>query len=147
MKIRWVVLLGFIGLCLVLGLAISTVGNHAVDVWAEQDAQPVSASELILQSRQTAPVSQTNNKNDIWFGVGLLAFVVVVFGGVIFLMQGGSQLLRQWRLAKKRPSRRQNRPHVPNYIPYNNDWPEIRNAPTVRYLPEVDDEQVVDSFD
>jgi hypothetical protein len=83
----------------------------------------------------------------LWLGAGLLAFLVVVVGGLVFLMQGGTQLLRQWRLTQKRPSRRRNNPYPPNYLPHHSNWPEIDNVPAVRYLPEVDDEQMVDSFD
>lgn len=132
---------------ILLALAIAIVGNHAVDKLAEQASQPVSATELILRSRETAPVATKDNSNGSWFGAGLLALLVVVIGGLVFVMQGGTQFLRQWRLLQKRPPRRRNRPYVPEYIPYNNDWPQIRNTPSVRYLPEVDDEQVVDSFD
>jgi uncharacterized integral membrane protein len=132
---------------ILLALAFTIVGNHAVDKLAEQASQPVSATELILRSRETAPVATQGSGDASWFGAGLLALLVVVVGGLVFAMQGGSQLLRQWRLLRKRPSRRRNQPYVPDYIPYNNNWPEIRNTPSVRYLPEVDDEQVVDSFD
>ena len=132
---------------ILLALAFTIVGNHAVDKLAEQASQPVSATELILRSRETAPVAPSNSSNASWLGAGLLALLVVMIGGLVFVMQSGAQLLRQWRLVQKRPSRRRNRPYVPDYIPYNNDWPQIRNTPSVRYLPEVDDEQVVDSFD
>jgi hypothetical protein len=132
---------------ILLALALAIVGNNAVDKLAEQASQPVSATELILRSRETAPVVPSNSGNASWLGAGLLALLVVVIGGLVFSMQGGAQFLRQLRLLRKRPSRRRNRPYVPDYTPYNNDWPEIRNTPSVRYLPEVDDEQVVDSFD
>jgi hypothetical protein len=131
---------------ILLALAIAMVGNHAVDKLAEQASQPVSATELILRSRETAPVAPSNSGNASWLGAGLLALLIVVIGGLVFAMQGGAQFLRQLRLLRKRPSRRRNRPYVPDYTPYNNDWPEIRNTPSERYLPEVDDEQMVDSF-
>jgi hypothetical protein len=128
---------------ILLALALAMVGNHAVDKLAEQASQPVSATELILRSRETAPVTPSNSSNASWLGAGSLALLVVVIGGLVFAMQGGAQLLRQLRLLRKRTSHRRNRP----YVPYNNDWPEIRNTPSVQYLPEVDDEQIVDSFD
>jgi hypothetical protein len=132
---------------ILLALALAIVGNHAVDKLAEQASQPVSATELILRSRETAPVAPSNSGNASWLGAGLLALLIVVIGGLVFAMQGGAQFLRQLRLLRKRPSRHARRRYTPDYLPHNNNWPEIRNAPTVRYLPEVDDEQVVDSFD
>jgi peptidoglycan biosynthesis protein MviN/MurJ (putative lipid II flippase) len=132
---------------ILLALALAIVGNHAVDKLAEQASQPVSATELILRSRETAPVTPSNSGNASWLGAGLLALLVVVIGGLVFAMQGGAQFLRQLRLLRKRQSRHARRRYTPDYLPPNTDWPEIRNTPSVRYLPEVDDEQMVESFD
>jgi hypothetical protein len=129
-------------LCLlVFSLVVGSVGKHAIDAWSQQAAQPVSAAETIMISRQTSPVTTGNRNSGAWFGAGLLALVLVVIGAMLFTMRGGSELLRQWRLSRKRS--RQHQQPVP-YLPelFGPDIPQIRSA---RFLPEVDDEQMVDS--
>ena len=129
-------------LCLlVFSLVVGSVGKHAIDAWSQQAAQPVSAAETIMISRQTSPTTAGNRNSGAWFGAGLLALVLVVIGAMLFTMRGGSELLRQWRLSRKRS--RQHQQPVP-YLPetFGPDIPQIRSA---RFLPEVDDEQMVDS--
>ncbi|MBK8985362.1 MAG: hypothetical protein IPM39_04655 [Chloroflexi bacterium] len=133
-------------LCLAaFGLIVSSVGKHAVDAWAEQAAQPPSVTDTIMQSRQTPPVEPKYRRHGAWFGAGLLALVVLVIGSLLFIMHGGTEFLRQWRLARKRPSPRPRQP-IPQ-SPYTTDWAELPHVPTLRYLPEVDDEQSLDSWD
>lgn len=139
MRLHGTILLLLLFLCLTLAVAVDRVGNQAVDVWAEQSQRPQSATNVILQSRQTPPVSPDNGNRTAWFGAGLLALTLVIMGSVLFAMRGGAELLRQWRLVRRRPSRRAS--HNP-YLP-ENTWPELPPAPPVRYLPEVDDAQVV----
>ncbi len=129
-------------LCLmVFSLVVGSVGKHAIDAWSQQAVQPASAAETIMKSRQTPPVVVGGRNNGAMYGAGLLALVLVVIGAMLFTMHGGSELLRQWRLARKQSSRRQ--PTVP-YLP-DAAWTEIPQARSVRALPEVDDEQMVDS--
>ena len=135
-------------LCLCLAafsLTLGSVGQHAIDALAEQAAAPPSVSDTIMQSRQTPPVAPHSRQNGMWLGAGLLALVVVVIGGLLFLMHGGAELLRQWRLARKRPLSRPR--HTLPQAPYPTGWPETPRVPTARYLPEVDDEQPVDTWD
>lgn len=139
MRLHGTILLLLLFLCLALAVAVDRVGNHAVAVWAEHSQQPQSATNVILQSRQTPPVSPDNDNRTAWFGAGLLAVTLVLMGSALFTMRGGAELLRQWRLSRKRPSRRSY--HVP-YLP-ENTLPELPPAPPARYLPEVDDAQVV----
>jgi len=133
-------------LCLCLAafsLIVSSVGKHAVDAWAEQAAQPPSVTDTIMQSRQTPPVEPEYHRQGAWFGAGLLALVVMVIGAMLFIMHGGAEFLRQWRLARKRPSHRQQAaPYLPDAA-----WTRTPSVRHVRYLPEVDDEQMVDSLD
>lgn len=133
-------------LCLCLAafsLIVSSVGQHAVDAWTEQAAQPPSVTDTIMQSRQTPPVEPEHRRQGAWFGAGLLALVVLVIGAMLFIMHGGAEFLRQWRLARKRPSHRQ---HAAPYLP-DAAWTRTPSVRQVRYLPEVDDEQMVDSPD
>jgi len=136
-------------LALVLSMAISRVGTHAVDVWAEQANRPMSATDAVLQSRQTPAEGGEGRQSSGWFGAGLLALGLVIIGAVLFLLRGGTTFLRQWRLLGKRPSHRGGyRPYVPEYIPHYPDVEQVRNAPRVPYLPEVnDDDQTVVSHD
>jgi hypothetical protein len=146
MKPMGVILLLTLLVALACGLALSSVGNHALDKWAEQSQRPPSATDTIMRSRQTSGVS--NRSRTAWFGAGLLALVILAAGVTLFIMRGGSELLRQWRLVRQRPSRRQpTRYRSPRHTPYLTQWPELPQAPSVRYLPEVTDEEIVDTLD
>ncbi len=60
------------------------------------------------------------------FGAGLASMAGLVFGGFILSMRGGSELLRQRRLGRKRATRRA----APRYAP---------PAPLVEMLPDKSD--------
>ena len=149
MKQAGAVLLLFLLLGLALSAALSRVGVHAVDVWAEQASRPMSATEAVLHSRQTPEASSQPNGRAGWWGAGLLALGVVIVGGILLLLRSGTTFLRQWRLLRKRPSqRRQAPPFVPDYLPLYPEPSQARPVPRVPYLPEVsdDDEPSVDSY-
>jgi hypothetical protein len=116
--------------------AISIVGNHAIDVMAEQASNP-SAADLIFQSRQTPPVAP-DRSNAGWLGAGLLAVVLVSLGAVVFTMKGGADLLRQWRLAMKKPGHMPMTRPLP-HAPYSPELQEIPNVPPARRLREVNE--------
>jgi len=139
MKIGGAALLLLLALCIALGLAVTHVGNRAVDVWAVQAQQPKSAAETILQSRQT-PSSMADEGNTAWFGAGLLALALTAIGCTLFAMRNGAELLRQWRLAHKRQSRS---PRPLSTLP-DARWSETPQARLVQYLPETNDEQLLD---
>ena len=143
MKTGGMILLLLLVVGLVSSVAVSAVGNRALDVWGEQALQPPSATDLIMQSRQTPPASPDSHNRAMLIGAGLLALTMVLIGAAVFTMQGGTELLRQWRLARKRPYRhRQPSP----YIPHITNWTET-GAPPVRRRLEMDDEQMGDSLD
>lgn len=149
MKQVGAVLLLLLLLGLALSAALSRVGVHAVDVWAEQANRPLSATEAVLQSRQTPDAGSEANGRSGWWGAGLLAVGVVIVGGILLLLRSGTTFLRQWRLLWKRPSRRRQAPPVvPNYLPMYPEPSQVRPVPRVPYLPEVsdDDEPTVDSY-
>lgn len=127
-------------------VTLVNVGNHAVDVVASQAVQPDSATDLIMRSRETVAVESASQRSSSWFGAGLLAFGVVLIGGVVFLLRGGAEFLRQWRLTLKPSARPQHRTRSPQTTPYYPTWPELPTTPSPRYLPEVDDEEDLDSF-
>lgn len=143
-----------VGLILLVGsvlfvVALINVGNHAVDVIASQVVQPDSATDLIMRSRETAPVESANRQGSAWLGAGLLALGVVVSGGLVFLLRGGAEFLRQWRLALKRPH---HHPTAPRWSPMGEvrvlpEWSEDRLVRPVRRLPDGGyDEEMDGSF-
>lgn len=63
-------------------------------------SQPVGAAELALQSRQTPVIADQTRS---FGGAGLLALALVAVGAMVFVMRGGTDLLKQWRLIRKPP--------------------------------------------
>lgn len=122
--------------------AVSIVGNHAINVMAEQAANP-SAADLVFQSRQT-PAVTADRTGAAWFGAGLLALSLVCVGAAVFTMKGGTDLLKQWRLARKRSM--QQRPMFPiqQAYPPNIQGPPI--TPTARQLREVNEYEQQDDY-
>lgn len=146
MKQAGAVLLLLLFMGLALSAAISRVGNHAVDVWAAQTNRPMSATDAVLQSRQTPAESIEGNGHSGWWGAGLLALGLVIVGAVLFLLRGGSDFLRQWRLLWKRSSNHRGyRSYLPEYPLHYPEAEQVRNVPSVTYLPEVNVDQAVDS--
>lgn len=128
-------------LCGILfAVAIAVVGNHAVDAIAQQAGEPESAAEIILQSRQISPTALPITRSE-FSTAGLLVLVLVAVGACLLFMRGTADLLKQWRLARKRPSRRSRQtPYVPT-------WVEPPSRPTVSQLPEVNHDSLPDYFD
>lgn len=152
MKQAGAVLLLFLFLIVALSAAVSQVGTQAVNVWAEQARRPLSATEAVLQSRQTPVEDGGRNGRTGWGGAGLLALGLVVVGGMLFLLRGGAAFLRQWRLLWKRPSVKRTHPqYVQETLPRYPDYPEVDPVRSVRrtpYLPEGDDDdQTMASYD
>lgn len=116
--------------------AVSIVGNHAIDVMAEQAANP-SAADIIMQSRQTPAVTPDRSSAG-WLGAGLLAIVLVSLGAVYVSMKGGADFLKQWRLLRKKSGHNPVTRPLP-YGPYSPDLREIPGVPTARQLREVND--------
>lgn len=136
MKQAGAVLLLFLFLTVALSAALSRVGTHAVDVWAEQASRPLSATEAVLQSRQTPVEDDSSNGRSSWWGAGLLALGLVVMGGILFLLRGGTAFLRQWRLLWKRPSAKRIYPqYVQETLPRYPDYPEVEPVRPVRSIP------------
>jgi len=141
-----------IGLILLVGsvlfvVALINVGNHAVDVVAHQVSQPDSATDLIMRSRETAPVEPANSQSSSWLGAGLLALGVGVSGIMIFLLRGGAEFLRQWRLVLKRP---QHQHPSPRWSPLGEvrvlpEWTDDMRVRPVRRLPDGGYDEEMDS--
>lgn len=123
---------------ILVSLATAMVGNRVVDVIADQAAQPESATDLIMRSRQTAVSAPPDTTHPTLAGAGLFAITLLMMGGVVFVMQGGTDLLKQWRLTQKRP-KKQSQPAYP--IPYATwiETPKIPPAPEVHHENAFDD--------
>jgi hypothetical protein len=88
----------------------SMAAEQAIAAYAEIQSQPIGAGELALKSRQT-PVIQDDGRRTNG-AVALLAILVLTVLATLFVMRGGADFLRQWRLARKR----QHQPHH-QYMP------------------------------
>jgi len=133
---RILVLLVLGGLLLAaMVLAMSRSANHAVDAYVAIQAQPESAAELALRSRQTPPIAVDHTRT--WGGAGLLALALVVVAALVIVLRGGSDFLRQWRLVRRRPSAPPS--SSPPYIPTPPTLPGAAPyyAPPVDNLPRV----------
>ena len=117
-------------------LAVSIVGNHAIDAMTEKAGNP-SATDIIMKSRQT-PAETADRSSAAWLGAGLLAIALVSMGAAVFVMRGGTDLLKQWRLAQKRPMHRRPVQPIPQ-VPYSPHLREVPNVPPTRRLTEVRD--------
>ena len=132
--------LGFTIVLFILAITLATtmIGKHAVDLLAEQSVQPNSATDVIMRSRNiVASNPQSSHANNL-LGAGLLAIPLILSGVVFFLIRGGTDLLRQLRLLKKKTTRRPRQ-----QVPYITEWSEQ----PVHFLQEVNDEHSFDTSD
>lgn len=56
--------------------------------------------------REMEAADEPDRSSTLLFGAGLLALVGLTFGGFVVAMRGGTDLLRERRLGRKRPNRR-----------------------------------------
>jgi hypothetical protein len=97
-------------LLLAITASLSLSADSFIAAYLEVEQQPESVSDIVLRSRTTASAPDPHRQNGMWFGAGLLAVVLVFIASLLALMFGGGTLLRQWRLAFKRPRRHAGRP-------------------------------------
>lgn len=102
---RVIVVLFFLTMIFCAGASffISTASNTAVNRHYDYLERPQSATDLIMASRQVAP--DEPGGPPAWLGAGLLAITLIIGVGVVFLMRGGADLVRQMRLARKQAQR------------------------------------------
>ncbi len=123
-------------------LAVSVVGNHAIDTIAQAQAQPETATDIIMRSRSQPAVEPERRGNTGWLGAGLLALVLVVMGTAVFVMRGGTDLLKQWRLARKQQAQ-PGRPYVPTLRQVPRMQPAQQERPLLNEWSEIDERQNV----
>jgi hypothetical protein len=120
------------GLIFVLFAALSTAANRTVDAMAAHSSRSLSAAEMVMQSRQTAPVASSGNNALLWF-----ALFLIVSGLIIAGLYFGRHALREWRLTVKRRKsspRQLPAPDLPE-LPYITD---IRRPPALPQLPDYE---------
>jgi len=115
---------------LLLFAAISTAANRTVDAVAAHSSRSLSATEMVMQSRQTAPVVSSGNNALLWFALFLIISAVVIAG-----LYFGRHALREWRLTVKRRKsspRQLPAPDLPD-VPYITDIRRPSNVPQLPY--------------
>ena len=134
----------FLFVLMVIGLfvVVISVGQTAVTIWGQQAMQPETVADVVMRSRQTAPVSPTRTTTG-WWGAGLLAIVLLIMAAILFLMRGGTDFLRQWRLARKADKRPQKIVHAPTAT-YVSDMHQVPTVPSARRLVRSEHETVHD---
>ena len=116
---RQLVLLLF-SVAIVLGLGVlalvATIAPTMAETVSEMDTAPVSAVDLVFESRQT-PVIAPEASGGGWVTVLAVLLVLVVVGAVLFaISRGGGELIRQWRLTFKKKQSRYPAPY--NVVPH-----------------------------
>jgi hypothetical protein len=120
------------GLILLLFAALSTAANRTVDAVAAHSSRSLSATEMVMQSRQTAPYTASGNSGLLWFALFLIVSAAVIAG-----LYFGRHALREWRLTTKR------RKSQPRHLPAP-DLPElpyitgISRPPALPQLPDYE---------
>jgi len=116
---------------LVLAVLGITAGNTAVNRYYDQQAQPASALDAVLASRQTPPVApELPNR---WGFIAGLFIVLLLAGGFIAFLFYGERFLKQYRLLTKK-----RKPRPAPYLPYHQPTPpsqEWRDVPPARQIP------------
>jgi hypothetical protein len=120
------ILIGVISIA-VFGL---TAGQTAVNRYYDDQAQPVSAVDTVMRSRQTPPVAPepTNRWAAVVFPLVALFVVGTVFGILYF----GERFLKQWRILTKK-----NKPRAVAYLPAHpqSEWGQLPGVRPVTPLP------------
>jgi len=107
-------IIGIIAAAMFLFAVLASAANRAVDAVAAHHARPMSSVDMVMQSRQTAPVVSSGNNAMLWFAVLLIVSAVVV--AVLYF---GKDALREWRLTTKR------RKSSPRQLPAPEPLPEL----------------------
>ena len=98
---------GFLALAL-LALVVGTLfvfslaAENAIEAYSDIQAQPVSAAELALLSRQT-PVVVDDGRRSI-AGVAFLAVMLLAVGATVAVLFYGKGFLKEFRLLRKKPA-------------------------------------------
>lgn len=88
-----------------VALGVVLTGRAAVQEY--YDYQTFVAPRTLHQmTLEMEAAGEPDRSNTLLFGAGLLALAGLTFGGFLFAMRGGTDLLRERRLSRKRKSRR-----------------------------------------
>lgn len=127
---RSAIILGIVLLFMAMTIALSRAADHAVDAYAIAQAQPPSAVDTILQSRQTPPRVADSHTG----GAGMLALGLVLAAAVVLTLRSGGDFLRQWRLLQRG---RRKRPSPPPSISTPAPIPPVSSAPPAPPVPAL----------
>lgn len=120
---------------ILLALALLASGPAVVDATANHAARQKTVSELVMESRQTAPHNAPPRSAAALYGAGLLAVALLGIGAVVVVMRGGTDYLKQLRLLRRQGTRSLRQPYPQQTI---DDVPAVR---PLRQLPRmVEDE-------
>lgn len=90
---------------ILLALALLASGPAVVDATANHAARQKTVSELVMESRQTAPHNAPPRSAAALYGAGLLAVALLGIGAVLVMMRGGTDFLKQLRLMRRQARR------------------------------------------
>lgn len=105
-------------LVLLLSLVATVISDRLSSRYFEAQAAPLSAFDMAIESRTTAP-AEAGNKAALGWGIALVAGLVLTGVGIVASLSNGGEFLRQLRLSRKRQ-----RPRHPTQ-------PTISELPTV----------------
>lgn len=80
-------------------MLFSLAAGPAIDAAVIVQAQPDSVADTIMRSRETPPVAAEGGRS--WAVAAVLGLGMVVVIATLVGMRYGSELLRQWRLARR----------------------------------------------
>lgn len=94
-----------VALVAAVALAVALTGRAAVQGYYEY--QTLTAPRTLHQmTLEMETADEPDRSNSLLFGAGLLALAGLTFGGFLFAMRGGTELLRERRLSRRRSSDR-----------------------------------------
>lgn len=117
----------------VLGSVLSIRGTVREYYAYQAQIAPRTLHQMVLEMEAA---DEPERGNSLFWGGALALAAVAVFGGMIFAMHGGTDLLRERRLGRRkarRPSGRDGYPRVASRAP---SAPYLPEPDDVRYLPE-----------
>jgi hypothetical protein len=117
---------------LVAGVALGFVATGRAAVREHYEYEAMVAPRTLHQMVLEMEAADETDRTETWlYGAGLLALSGLVFGGMMFAMRGGTDLLKERRLGRKK-QRRQRRdatapPHAPHVPLLPDAFPQSEN--------------------
>lgn len=122
---------GFLA-CSAASFFLSLAAETAVNRTADYMERPSSAVDAVMRSRETAAATPDSNGLMI---IGFLAVALLIAGAIIFMLRGGGEFLRQWRLTMRKQPAGPGRPFLPQ-AQYG-QWTDVPQVPGARRVPSL----------